>query len=69
MVRIYRCFLVGVLILLVTWGVWYVVSNYSKESTYEDGVLVWEEIKIEPSEKMKIAVERVEIISATIERK
>lgn len=40
MVRIYRYFLVVVLILLISWGVWYVVSNYDKESDYEDGVLV-----------------------------
>ena len=45
MVRIYRFVLVAVLIALISWGVWYVVSNYNKQSIYEDGVLVRKEVE------------------------
>lgn len=40
MERIYRYVLVAVMIALISWGVWYVISHYNKQSTYEDGVLV-----------------------------
>ena len=44
MVRIYRYVLVVILMALILWGVWYVISHYNKQSTYEDGVLVRKEI-------------------------
>lgn len=47
MVRIYRYVLVAALIALISWGVWYVISHYQEQSTYEDGVLV----KIEQERK------------------
>jgi hypothetical protein len=40
MVRIYRYLLVVVLVALIAWGIWYVISHYQEQSTYEDGVLV-----------------------------
>ena len=40
MVRIYRYVLVAIVIALISWGVWYVVSCYNKPSSYEEGVLV-----------------------------
>ena len=41
MERIYRWILVGVLVVLLGWGIWYVVTEYGKQSTYDNGVLVY----------------------------
>ena len=47
MERIYRYVLVVVMIALISWGVWYVISHYQEQSTYEDGVLV----RVEPEDR------------------
>ena len=40
MIRVYRYVLVTLLIGLIVWGIWYVVSLYNDEGTHEEGILV-----------------------------
>ena len=47
MVRIYRYLLVTIMIGLIIWGVWYVVSSYNERRSYEDGILVMSELEVE----------------------
>ena len=47
MVRIYRYVLVTIMIGLIIWGVWYVLSKYSERRSYNDGILVMVELEVE----------------------
>lgn len=46
MVRIYRYVLVTILVGLIIWGVWYVVSSYNEQRSREEGILVLEEWEV-----------------------
>ncbi len=39
--RLYRCFLVVLLIMVIGFGVWYCVSVFDEEKTSMDGTLVF----------------------------
>ena len=42
MIRLYRSFLVVVILIAIGWGVWYCVSNYNNKPSNIDGTLVYE---------------------------
>ena len=42
MIRLYRSFLVVVILIAIGWGVWYCVSNYNNQPSNIDGTLVYE---------------------------
>ena len=37
--KIYRCVIVGLMVILIVWGVWYVFSCFKEQGSHEDGVL------------------------------
>ena len=41
--RLYKSFLVLVIVIAIGWGLWYCVSNYEENSSNIDGTLVWVE--------------------------
>lgn len=42
MIRLYRSFLVVVILIAIGWGVWYCITNYNDQSSNIDGTLVYE---------------------------
>lgn len=42
MIRLYRSFLVVVILIAIGWGVWYCISNYNDQPSNIDGTLVYE---------------------------
>lgn len=42
--RLYKSFLVLVIVIAIGWGVWYCVSSYQEQPSNIDGTLVYEDV-------------------------
>lgn len=42
--RLYKSFLVLVIVIAIGWGVWYCVSSYQEQPSNIDGTLVYENV-------------------------